>query len=78
MGTYSHTSEEMIRRIVDCLQKRWENSLRKRAVMGDGRSPVPLLDGLLAPWRSQERYLRGADLRVYLAGPSPTDQLDAT
>ncbi|MEV4251190.1 hypothetical protein AB0J63_48355 [Streptosporangium canum] len=51
IGTYSHTSEEMVRRILEGLQKRWEASLRERAAMSDGRSSVPLLDELLTPFR---------------------------
>lgn len=49
IGTYSHTSPEMIRRITDSLQARWEAALRERAALGS-RSPVPLLDELLAPF----------------------------
>ena len=33
------------------LQARWEESLRERAAL-DPRSPVPLLDSLLAPFRA--------------------------
>ncbi|MFF4416998.1 tyrosine-type recombinase/integrase [Streptosporangium sp. NPDC001559] len=51
VGTYSHTSEEMVRRILEGLQKRWEASLRERATVWGGRSSVPVLDGLLAPYR---------------------------
>ncbi|SEM49845.1 site-specific integrase [Nonomuraea pusilla] len=52
IGTYSHTSPEMVRRITTSLQERWEASLRERAAIGGGRSPVPLLDDLLEPFRS--------------------------
>lgn len=58
-GTYSHTSPEMVRRIVEALQKRWENSLRERAQVYGGRSPVPLLDELLEPLR---KAAAGVDL----------------
>ncbi|MET8985942.1 hypothetical protein ABZW49_10875 [Nonomuraea wenchangensis] len=51
IGTYSHTSPEMIRRITDSLQARWEKSLAVRAAMYGGRSPVSLLDELLEPFR---------------------------
>ena len=34
------------------LQARWEDSLRQRAMI-DPHSPVPLLDGLLAPLRGR-------------------------
>jgi len=58
VGQYSHTSPEMIKMITTGLQERWEASLLERAKIGDGRSPVPLLDGLLGPARkilSQDR-----------------------
>lgn len=53
VGTYSHTSDVMERRIVNSLQDRWVESLRERARMYGGRSPVPLLDRLLEPYREQ-------------------------
>ncbi|MEV7013486.1 hypothetical protein [Streptosporangium sp. NPDC051022] len=53
IGTYSHTSPEMVRRILDGLQERWESSLRERAALWGGRSAVPLLDGLLEPYRER-------------------------
>ena len=58
VGTYSHTSPSMIKQIIDGLQSLWEASLVERAKIGDGRSPVPLLDELLEPARkilSQDR-----------------------
>lgn len=58
IGQYSHTSPEMIRMITTGLQGLWEASLIERAKIGDGRSPVPLLDELLEPARralSEER-----------------------
>lgn len=58
-GTYSHTSPEMTKRIAEALQKRWERSLRERAVLEGGRSPVPLLDELLEPFR---KSATGVDL----------------
>ncbi|MER7361823.1 site-specific integrase [Nonomuraea wenchangensis] len=51
VGTYSHTSPEMVRRITEGLQERWEESLRERAKIAGGRSPVLLLDDLLRPFR---------------------------
>lgn len=59
IGTYAHTSPEMIRRITNSLQARWEMSLRERAAMHGGRSPVPLLDELLEPHR---KIVKGSDL----------------
>ncbi|MER6575753.1 hypothetical protein [Nonomuraea sp. NPDC001023] len=58
-GVYSHTSPEMMKRIVAALQRRWENSLRERASLYGGRSPVPLLDELLRPFRESAK---GVDL----------------
>ncbi|MFB4265398.1 tyrosine-type recombinase/integrase [Nonomuraea sp. GTA35] len=58
VGTYSHTSPAMIKQITEGLQRLWEESLLERAKIGDGRSPVPLLDELLEPARkilSQDR-----------------------
>lgn len=51
VGTYSHTSPAMLKQITDGLQKLWEGSLVERARIGDGHSPVPLLDELLEPAR---------------------------
>lgn len=59
IGAYSQTSPEMLRRITEALQKRWEGSLRERARMYGGRSPVPLLDELLEPFR---KAAAGVDL----------------
>jgi len=40
----------MREKMAAALQARWEESLRRRAAI-DPRSPVPLLDNLLAPFR---------------------------
>ncbi len=50
-GLYAHASERMRRDLAEALQRRWEDSLRARAAL-DPHSPVPLLDGLLAPFCS--------------------------
>src|ERR1700683_98288 len=46
-GLYAHTSPRMRDELKDALQARWEESLRARAALSQ-RSPVPLLDSLLA------------------------------
>jgi integrase len=51
VGTYSHTSPAMLKQITEGLQQLWDESLIARARIGDGRSPVPLLDELLEPAR---------------------------
>ena len=50
-GLYAHASDRMRDDLKHALQARWEDSLRDRAAMTP-RSPVPLLDGLLAPLRA--------------------------
>jgi len=65
-GVYTHVSDSMRTDLKDSLQARWEASLRDRAAISP-HSPVPLLDGLLAPYRetpakliSQILPIRGA------------------
>jgi integrase len=56
-GVYGHVSESMRAELKQALQARWEASLRDRAAISP-RSPVPLLDGLLAPYRdSREKMI---------------------
>ena len=50
-GLYAHVSPRMRDDLIAALQARWEKSLRERASI-DPRSPVPLLDNLLAPFRT--------------------------
>jgi len=50
-GLYAHASQQMRENLTAALQARWEGSLRQRAAI-DPRSPVPLLDNLLAPFRA--------------------------
>lgn len=50
-GVYVHVSDEMRRDLVGALETMWTDSLKARARM-HGRSVVPLLDRLLAPYRS--------------------------
>jgi hypothetical protein len=51
-GLYAHVSQRMREDLKAALQARWEESLRERAGI-DPRSPVPLLDTLLAPFREE-------------------------
>jgi hypothetical protein len=46
-GLYAHASERMRDDLTKALQARWEESLKQRAALAP-RSPVPLLDSLLA------------------------------
>jgi hypothetical protein len=50
-GLYAHVSPRMRDDLIAALQARWEKSLRERASI-DPRSPVLLLDNLLAPFRA--------------------------
>ncbi len=47
-GLYAHVSQRMRDELTAALQARSEDSLRQRAMI-DPHSPVPVLDGLLAP-----------------------------
>ena len=53
-GLYAHVSPRMREDLIAALQARWENSLRERASI-DPRSPVLLLDNLLAPFRPGQK-----------------------
>jgi integrase len=53
-GLYAHASDRMRDELKAALQARWEDSLADRAAL-DPHSPVPLLDQLLAPMRSNTR-----------------------
>ena len=50
-GLYAHASQRMRDELTADLQARWEESLRERAAI-DPHSSVPLLDTLLAPFRT--------------------------
>jgi hypothetical protein len=50
-GWYARVSQQMRDELLAALQARWEESLRQRVAI-DPRSPVPLLDNLLAPFRA--------------------------
>ena len=49
-GVYTHVSQTMRDELSAALQARWEASLRARAELAP-RSPIRLLDDLLAPLR---------------------------
>jgi hypothetical protein len=53
-GLYAHAALRMREDLTAALQARWEESLCGRAAI-DPRSPVPLLDKLLAPFRAVPR-----------------------
>jgi hypothetical protein len=53
-GLYAHAKDRMRDDLEHALQAGWEESLRARAAI-DTRSPVPLLDELLAPFRGGGR-----------------------
>ena len=53
-GLYAHVSPRMRDDLIAALQARWEKSLRERASI-DPRSPVLLLDNLLAPFRAGQK-----------------------
>jgi len=53
-GLYAHASQQMREDLTVALQARWEESLGQRAAI-DSRSPVPLLDNLLTPFRAVPR-----------------------
>jgi hypothetical protein len=55
VGTYSHTSPAMIAQITDGLQRLAEEAFRERAMLCGGRSPVPVLDDLLEPFRKIDK-----------------------
>jgi Phage integrase family len=50
-GLYAHASDRMRDDLKQALQARWQESLNDRAAINE-RSPVPLLDQLLAPLRA--------------------------
>jgi hypothetical protein len=58
-GLYAHASLRMREQLNDALQARWEDSLRDRTALHP-RSPVPLLDELLAPFRGEGEPTPGA------------------
>jgi hypothetical protein len=51
---YTHVSDNMRQDLTAKLQARWETSLQARVAI-DLRSPLPVLDELLAPYRAQPR-----------------------
>jgi hypothetical protein len=74
-GLYAHASGRMRDDLKHALQARWEDSLRDRAAIAP-RSPVPLLDGLLASLRAtaQPPASRTAPSETPRHQPSPGDR----
>jgi hypothetical protein len=62
-GLYAHASDRMRDDLKAALQARWNDSLRARAAIHP-RSPVPLLDELLAPHRETARRAQPATRRT--------------
>jgi integrase len=52
-GVYAHVSPTMRTHLIDALQEAWETSLAARARL-DPHSAVPILDELLAPYRTSQ------------------------
>lgn len=65
LPTYRHTTAGMVRRLMQALQARWDESLAERASQCP-RSPLPILDGLLT-----------AVDRKTISHPSPTTGREA-
>jgi len=74
-GLYAHASERMRDDLKAALQARWEESLRARAAIAP-RSPVPLLDQLLAPHREATRQSAQptAPRAIQRQPPAPADR----
>ncbi len=71
-GLYAHASQQMREDLTAALQDRWEQSLRERAAL-DPHSPVPLLDNLLAQFRTGPDGYPRPSAR---AGPHRTGRAD--
>ncbi len=69
-GLYAHTSTRMRDDLKTALQAHWEDSLRCRATISP-HSPVPLLDELLAPFRSRTRQPTRAPRATRQQTPAP-------
>ena len=52
-GLYTHVSDRMRAELMQALQARWQEALQERAALNP-RSPVPLLDELLAWLRTRK------------------------
>jgi hypothetical protein len=72
-GLYAHASARMRDDLKQALQARWEDSLRTRAAIGP-HSPVPLLDELLAPFRSRTHRPGSAPRTTRRQAPAPGDR----
>lgn len=56
-GLYAHVTDRMRAELIHALQNRWEESLEERAAIHP-RSPVPILDELLTPLRTEKPSTR--------------------
>jgi integrase len=72
-GLYAHTSSRMRDDLMAALQARWEESLRARAAIS-ARSPVLLLDELLAPFRARTNQARPAPQATRQQAPAREDR----
>jgi hypothetical protein len=70
LAGYAHASTRMRDDLKTALQARWEDSLRCRATISP-HSPVPLLDELLAPFRSRTRQPTRAPRATRQQTPAP-------
>jgi hypothetical protein len=71
-GLYTHASDRMRDDLKHVPQARWEDSLHDRAIAP--RSPVPLLDGLLAPCAPRHPFTgdpASEAVRLRLGHPGP-------
>ena len=75
-GLYTHVTRAMREDLTAALQARRETSLRDRAALaqrGDPHAPVPLLNNLLAPYRTARQDTGGPPRpRLALARPAGT------
>jgi len=72
-GLYAHVSARMRDDLKAALKARWEESLRARTAISP-RSPVPVLDELLAPFRGRTRQPARAPRATRQQTPAPGDR----
>jgi len=75
-GLYAHTSDRMREDLKRALQARWEDSLRERAARHE-RSPVPLLNELLAPLRAPAPEAQALGGREKMISQIPPNQAES-
>src|SRR6185437_15353155 len=74
-GLYTHVSDAMRQNLTGTLEARWDTSLQARAAISP-RSPLPLLDKLLAPYRAKPQHRR-TRTPVSRRVPAPTPAVRA-